>query len=405
MDKKDKSTLKLINNFILENLDNSKNYVYNMGYKNFGLLLLGFCTFIHSNKEKNQQIFFLSRDGYIVKKAYEILYPKENTKYLYVSRRSLSLPPMKFAKDISEMLDFLILPPMFTINIFLSAFNIKNADKELKKANINKEETFKRSTFKENEKILKLTKILYKRIRENIDIQYDNFINYLKQEGFNNNSLIVDIGWHNSIQKSIIDITKIKNIDGYYIAIYNDAYKFKNSKAFGYLYSYGNNLDLEYRTFSFVSLFETMFLSHEGTTIGYKKENNKIVPTLSPYEYDNEKQSLNLVDDFQNGALKFIKDYKDNNLNYDLNSNVCGYNLLMFGSRPSKKDLEIFGNLLFENYKVHNIINFNHKSFYYFIHPKIMIKDFYCSGWRIAFLKKLFKIPLLLYFKIVMCFV
>ena len=150
----------------------------------------------------------------------------------------------------------------------------------------------------------------------------------------------------------------------------------------------------QFKTFSFVSLFETMFLSHEGTTINYENQNKKIIPKLANYEYKTEKKSLYIVDNFQQGALKFIEDYKNSNSDIEFNSNTCSYNILKLGSRPTKKDIEMLGNISFENYKMHNIINFNNSSIYYFCHPKDMIKDFYTSGWRVAFLKKLFKLPL-----------
>ena len=104
-------------------------------------------------------------------------------------------------------------------------------------------------------------------------------------------------------------------------------------------------------------------------------------------------KSLEIVDDIQRGALKFIEDYKNSNININLNADICSYNILKFGSSPSNKDINLFGQLTFENFKTHNIVNFNKNSIYYFTHPKKMIEDFYTSGWRVAFLKKLFKIP------------
>lgn len=54
-----------------------------------GLFVTGYCAFIHEYCRKNQveRILFLSRDGDILKQAYEILYPEEQTEYAYCSRR------------------------------------------------------------------------------------------------------------------------------------------------------------------------------------------------------------------------------------------------------------------------------------------------------------------------------
>ncbi len=406
LNNQDKKILKQLNEFILSNVDTKESYYFQAGYKNFGILLVGFCKWLHEqNKKENNKIFFLARDGYIIKKIYKILYPKEEVNYFYVSRRSLALPSMKKDENVLEIVDNLVLPPLFTIDILLKALSLTLSETkdELKLANISEEDKFKRKEIKTSEKILNLLELLLPKIKKKIEEQNDNFLNYLKQEDFSGKVSVVDIGWHNSLQKQLLKINNNISINGYYIGVYEEAHKFSPpSSSSGYIYSYGDKMENQYKTFSFVSLFETMFLSHEGTTLGYEKQSKKVIPKLDDYEYKDEKDSLNIVDDFQKGAIKFAEDYKNSKLNVELNSDICSYNILKFGSKPTKKDIEMFGNLSFENYKIHNIINFNKNSIYYFTHPKVMINDFFTSGWRVAFLKKLFKIPFPYYYFIKM---
>ena len=392
--------LKILNEFIDKNIDNKKNYVWKKGYSTLGILLVGFCNWIYESNKlcRADKIFFLSREGYLIKKSYEIMYPKEKCKYLYTSRKSLSLPSMKNCATIQEKLNCVTLPPMFTIDTLLGAFGLEynKFDSVLKDVKIEKSEKFYRNTFKEDKRILKLIEKLNKEITLNINNQFENLMKYLKQEGFEGNVAIVDIGWHNSMQNLLLNIVKNTKIKGYYFGIYKDGIVFKDgNEANGYLYSYGSNMERQHRTFSFVSLFEAMLLAHEGTTKKYQEKNEKVVPVLADYEYTNELESLELVKNFQNGAIKFVEDFvnnKDNNIK--LTPEICSYNLLKFGSNPSNKDIEVFGKLTFENYKMNNIINFNKSSMYYFSHLHTMKEDFYKSGWRVAFLKKLFKIPL-----------
>lgn len=63
---------------------------YEYGYKYGGLLILGFCRYIHDiAAEKNaDKLLFFSRDGYIVKKIYDKLYPDEQTEYVHWSRNA-----------------------------------------------------------------------------------------------------------------------------------------------------------------------------------------------------------------------------------------------------------------------------------------------------------------------------
>ena len=63
---------------------------YEYGFIYGGLFVLGYCAFIHDYCEKNgiDRVLFLSRDGEILKKAYDCLYPEEDTEYVYWSRKA-----------------------------------------------------------------------------------------------------------------------------------------------------------------------------------------------------------------------------------------------------------------------------------------------------------------------------
>lgn len=61
---------------------------YEYGFIYGGIYVLGFCNWIHSKveKEKIEKVIFLSRDGEIYKKTYDLLFPNANTQYFYWSR-------------------------------------------------------------------------------------------------------------------------------------------------------------------------------------------------------------------------------------------------------------------------------------------------------------------------------
>ncbi len=74
----------------LYNGDEAYSPAYEFGFKYGGLMILGFCEHIHkiAQQKKADKVLFLSRDGYIVKKVYDILYPQESTVYVYWSRNA-----------------------------------------------------------------------------------------------------------------------------------------------------------------------------------------------------------------------------------------------------------------------------------------------------------------------------
>ena len=64
---------------------------YEYGYIYGGLFVTGYCQFIHEYVKSHRidKILFLARDGDVLSKAYEILYPEEEGKWEYVSRVSI----------------------------------------------------------------------------------------------------------------------------------------------------------------------------------------------------------------------------------------------------------------------------------------------------------------------------
>lgn len=63
---------------------------YEYGYIYGGLFVLGYCHYIHDYVEKNavDKVLFLSRDGEILQKVYQKMYPEEETAYVYWSRKA-----------------------------------------------------------------------------------------------------------------------------------------------------------------------------------------------------------------------------------------------------------------------------------------------------------------------------
>ena len=394
-----KKKINEINDFVKNNSNlSTKSVAYQIGYKYFGILLAGYSQWLEKNFKDNNinSILFLARDGFIMKQAYEILYPERETKYLYVSRKSLTLPTIYNCTTAKEIIDTLVLPPLFTIEIFLNCLGLSDKEFDYNKYDMIPGQEFKRSGFKNNDKLLKIIENNKKEIKLNSKRQYDNFMAYFSEFNTEKKIAVIDIGWHNSIQKNLVKILKDKVLYGYYVGVYDDANVFeKPNKSTGFLFNYGDNLSRQIKLFSFVSLFESLFLSHEGTTILYENKQKKCEPILAEYEYANDNDSLKTISEIQVGALDFVKDYKNNfKNNFILNSEISSYNIIKFGCNPNKIELRELETLNFENYNLSNIINFNKSNFYYFTHPKKMISDFYRSGWRIMFLRKLFIIPL-----------
>ena len=84
---------------------------YEFGYIYGGLFVTGYCQFIHKYVKNNQieKILFLSRDGDVLNKAYQLMYPEEGhlCKYVYWSRLAATKMCAPYFKNfyIKKMVD------------------------------------------------------------------------------------------------------------------------------------------------------------------------------------------------------------------------------------------------------------------------------------------------------------
>lgn len=79
----------IVNSHIYNGLE-TYSMEYEYGFIYGGLFVLGYCNYIHDYfvKEKPDKLLFLSRDGDILKKVYDMLYPGSPTEYVLWSRKA-----------------------------------------------------------------------------------------------------------------------------------------------------------------------------------------------------------------------------------------------------------------------------------------------------------------------------
>ena len=370
------------------NIDLNNNQYFNIGYKVLGPLLFGYSKWIvrEVDKKKINKIFFLAREGSLLKKAVDIVINSNIiTKYIYVSRKSVRPALLENVKSLDELKSIVKMKPTTTVKKFLKDLGLD--DKE-------HFEFIKAQGYKEDTKIEEVHNIenLFENLKSDINFmvknEKNNIIGYLNSNGFCDNIAISDVGWAGSMQKSLNIIFEQYRIAGFYIATTNEKQDIEK-------YSYLDNYE---KIRPFVHLFEDMFLAQHGTTLKYKTENENYEPVLDKYEYSLDEKTIFMQ--IQNGALTFVKEFNSNEISniIELNHSTTFVEMEKLGLNPTLKEIQLFENIPYiETIKLHLI---ERKGlFYYIFHIKKFKEDFYNSGWKIGFLKKVFKIKLP-YFKI-----
>jgi len=103
------------------------------GYEKFGPLLLIFSKWLQKELEKKQikKVYFLARDGFIMKKAFDIVNDNKNIKssYFYASRRSIIVPSLWKLNKADEILDVIAFNKNISIKSFLKKVGLDNYKK------------------------------------------------------------------------------------------------------------------------------------------------------------------------------------------------------------------------------------------------------------------------------------
>lgn len=109
-------SLGIFANNLLNNIHPSKIYnreslfdgkPYNIGFMGLGIFLVSFCLWLKEYSERNniRNLYFLARDGYILKKVFDTLFDSKDisirSHYLISSRRMYSIPSIFDKKDLN----------------------------------------------------------------------------------------------------------------------------------------------------------------------------------------------------------------------------------------------------------------------------------------------------------------
>lgn len=407
-----------LNNFIRLNIYNKsvQDPYYKFGYKKFGQFLWGYVKWLHKNfQDANiEKVFFFSRDGYIMKQAYDLLYGElqDNikVKYLEVSRRSLRVPILWLNSDFESYINMISPSRLVTIqSIFDGAgLDINNYLDLLQKYGFTVHSDFDRNTILQNVQLKNLYSEVLPDIVSKSKEEYKYLREYLEQQHVNGKFAMVDIGWGGSMERYLtqtLNTLGISNdIYGFYIGV-ADYYK-KNVKDFslkmkGYLFDFMNDATAIDERSSFVGLFESLFLEQDGSVKNYKYGNNgKVVSNRYSYEYFVEgKPTFEYlsIKKIQAGALEFIKDVKTDCILSDLlcfNSNELYSGIKDTGMQPSKRDLDLFADFHFYDEGRDDKLAAPANIVSYIINPKRLKHDFLVSRWKIGFMKRMFKVDL-----------
>lgn len=368
--------------------DEAWNDYYRYGFEVLGPLLFGFGVWL-SNKVREADIktlFFMSRDGFLIKKVFEIIHEGAvNCKYLCVSRRSLGISLISGEDGLHTLIRLNAPGKKWNCKMlcYRLGYEYKKGLKIWKSLGLSEKSSFRGCDILNQEKVILFYKMIEKEVTSNANSQRKLLMSYFEQEGLTENAVIVDTGGNCTSQKYMSKLFGSNMIQGYYL--------WKRASANDML---AENFPIEERELDFgnMAIVEYFLTSHEGTILEYFDDGQSIQAKRRQYEHD--KEDIQIIDEVQKGVLYFANLFRFSYGNDTLPPNVYKNNILAVSQTPSLRVAGLLGELSAYNdeatEKLASVKQWRH----YVLHPNELYYDFSKAGWKTGFIKRAIKLPL-----------
>jgi HAD superfamily hydrolase (TIGR01549 family) len=383
-------------------IDSSLKRSFLVGYNTLGPLLFGFCKWLNKLCESKdiKKIFFLSRDGLILKETFEKMYPgKYLSNYLYVSRRSLIVPTFSLGeKNISQILSSMSFNEGTTISVLMEKLGLEYADYADALNEIKPEEIVNIEVLTPLQEAF-LNRVL-DRIMNNSRNEFRLASKYLKENDFSGKVMVVDIGWKGHMQKALIEICKHSEIKawigGAYIGVNPNSEIADEIEMNGYLFSRKVNLTFFRDISIFGDLFESVFLAPHGSVKKYtNSDSDRVFPVFYDYEFEGRPEMAEILSSYRKGALEFVERMLEDGFlrDYDFGLETLFAPMREFGKMPYKEDAKLFGRIVFFNYRYEYLAR-TEKLMLALRRPKDLVNALKKSVWKVAFMTNLLSLRL-----------
>lgn len=335
---------------------------YNLGYYAGGMLMLPFVQWIIEVAREMglQDLYFLSRDGHIIKRVYELLAPyydgAPKAHYLLASRRAFNNASLHSNEDILESLvgSFLTGSPK---SILESRFGVvwgAEQDNACVDAGFSNGEIL--CDFELAQERKKLSDFLLSQcdaILSQARTERSALCAYLKEAcPVGNKSAVVDIGHSASLQKSLQRLLDDQNIAGLYFMTFEKAREAHSAQApvRGW---FGEFVDPDHECREYcenIGMFEFLFLNDEDSLSHFEMINDE-APTTPVYVDEPPSDRKALAAKVHDGIEKFTKDViealGDRVVEFSLQRDEATRAMIEFVCRPSQVDARMVSNVLF----------------------------------------------------------
>ena len=373
------------------------------GCYNFGPVLFGFVNWLSNEAQKDGvgKIIFLARDGYIIKKAFDMLGNNEfEVQYLYCSRRAFTVPLIWKCESLNDLRTIIPFPHRLSLRDFAERIGLTNYSfTENVFLNVDIAKEYEHFSLFEQDFFQPCFSVLLDEAKRNSKEEFKAIKQYLTDMNLSGHIAVVDIGYHGTMQYALEKILKEIGIQvtvtGYYVVVASDEMTISSSSVTmkGYLQDSSKNLGIYDQILNYVPLFELAFMAPHGSTEKFVLISDVVKPVLYPFEYSSSPDEYRKIEEIQSGALKLCEVFyqSDWGLRINIEPTEAISNYTRMGLKPSLAEAVFWGDMTFFEYGFHEIAK-PQKIVKYLAHPSDLKSDMLHSFWKIGFLKRMGKL-------------
>lgn len=286
-----------------------------IGYKYAGLLMVGYCQWLKAqfDKEGITDIYFMLRDGYIVKRVFDQLYPNFKTHEIYGSRRMYLFARMERYEDIKSY-----------VSSMTEGVTYKSLYERLLIDNPDLYRLYVKSFPDQNKPIKDLSNIhAFMKKYENylLDVAKSErsvILEYLESIDLlgNKKCAVVDLGWRCSMLKGIQFVAEksgvVCNLYGYYLGTHQFQTSGLRVSAFGINNGMPNDnrsIESVMNSAYIVDFLELIFTAPHPSVLKLRKEKGVFSPVYQSVTV-HEQERIDISRTFLNSILQFADEYE-----------------------------------------------------------------------------------------------
>lgn len=326
-----------------------------LGFEAAGPMFLAFAMWVlrESERRGDEDIYFLARDGFLVKQIYDRLIaagfrgPKSH--YLLASRRSLSTASLASREDIHASLRLRFSET--TLRAFFAdrfGLDVDTLDRRcLADAGFSSWDDRVSDRASERPALSRLLDACAESILDRSRIEREAMLLYLDSESFRRPSRksVVDIGHNASLQKALGDLVGARDLGGFYFATFEGAREVRDAgfDIDSYLLRFEDNRSSDHVYCRSIGFFEFLFLPDRPSFRSFELVDGAPRPVFVDGD---ERARSALVREVHRGVLEFcelaIRTLGDDLQSITFSPGDATRRVLRFAERPSRRDAEMF---------------------------------------------------------------